>query len=246
MVVPQDRAVAAVEHLPENQDSCVSIIIPVFNEAANLQQNLQRLFELLQADPQVEVIVCDGGSKDSTTTIARQFPCKVINSAPGRARQMNTASRVASGTWLVFLHADSQLPANWKQSVINAGDWGFFPLKLSGQRWPFRIIEYAICLRSSLSKVATGDQGLFFRRAFFDQLKAFSEIPLMEDIAISKKARRLAKPSIADQVIITSSRRWEQQGIIRTLLLMWALRFAYWLGVSPERLQRFYYPRQTL
>lgn len=216
--------------------------MPTFNEATHLHDTLTSLFASIDRAT-VEVIIADGSSSDQTLEVARQFPCQIVSCKTGRALQMNQGSQQAKGDWLVFLHADSRLPNDWQANVLKTLQWGFFPVRLSGQRWPLRVIEKAMSLRSSITGIGTGDQSLFFRRSFFRQVGGFTEIPIMEDIAICKQACQLAKPSIAKSAIITSSRRWEEKGIIKTVLLMWWLRFAYWLGTSPERLHRIYYPQ---
>ena len=220
----------------------ISVIIPVLNEACHLKKNLQRLFTSFEGLTSVEVIICDGGSIDHSVQIARQFSCQVTISSPGRAYQMNAASKLSVGDWLLFLHADTILPVNWTNYFNNHYHWGFFPVQLSGRDCFFYIIEKAINLRSRLSSIGTGDQALFFKRSFFTTLQGFPLIPIMEDIAICKKARQKHKPNIAAGLVITSSRRWEQNGITKTILLMWGLRLAYWLGVDPIRLHQIYYP----
>ena len=220
----------------------ISVIIPVFNEACHLKQNLQRLFASLEGLPSVEVIICDGGSTDHSVQIARQFPCHVATSPVGRAHQVNVASKLAMGDWLLFLHADTALPAHWTNQLNSNLQWGFFPVQLSGQHWFFRVIEKAINIRSRLSSIATGDQTLFFKRTLFTSLQGFPLIPIMEDIAICKKARQAHKPYLATDPVVTSSRRWEKNGIVKTIVLMWRLRLSYWLGVDPTRLHQLYYP----
>lgn len=227
--------------MTEHKGISISIIIPTFNEAEYLESTLRHLFKSTDLF-QTEIFISDGGSNDTGLNIAANFPCVVIKGNSGRAMQMNRAASQANGEWLLFLHADSQLPGNWQKSVLQSRQWGFFPVKLSGKHRLLRIIERAMCLRSSITRVATGDQAIYFRRDFFNKINGFEEIPIMEDIAICKKARRISNPDVAREAIITSSRRWEQNGIIKTVLLMWCLRLAYWFGTRPERLHRIYYP----
>jgi len=227
--------------LTDSDSIAFSIIIPTLNEAETLQHTLTYLFTDLDKSD-TEIIISDGGSTDGSLEIASDFPCRLISGKPGRARQMHRASSQAKGDWLLFLHADSVLPADWQKLVQGTKHWGFFSVRLSGKHWLLRIIETAMAWRSRLTRVGTGDQGLFFQRDFYQQIGGFSDIPIMEDIAISKQARRFAKPTISRSDIVTSSRRWEQNGICRTVLQMWGLRLAYWLGANPERLHRIYYP----
>ncbi|MFA9420761.1 MAG: TIGR04283 family arsenosugar biosynthesis glycosyltransferase [Gammaproteobacteria bacterium] len=231
--------------MPESSRISASIIIPVFNESSELDSTLEQLSQSLQGSSDIEVIISDGGSTDNSPEIAKHYPCRVINTSTGRANQMNAASAHARGNWLVFLHADSQLPDNWQAQLRLSNQWGFFPVKLSGEHWPLSIVESLINLRSRVSKVATGDQGLYFRRSFFQELGGYPDIPIMEDVAISKLARQKSTPSIGAHPVMTSSRRWQQNGIIKTVLLMWSLRLAYFLGINPVRLHRIYYPNQS-
>ena len=229
---------------PSTDSPLLSIVIPVLNEADCLERSLAELFSRPLFRSQCEVIVSDGGSEDDSLEIAALYPCDIVTGATGRALQMNAGASRARGRWLLFLHADSRLPRNFECLIEADADWGFFRLRLDGAHPAFRLIETAINLRTRLSRVAGGDQGLFFRREFFDSLDGFAHIPLMEDIAICKQARRRAAPLIVDAPIITSSRRWQQRGIARTVLMMWGLRFAYWLGIDPWRLHRYYYPER--
>ncbi len=229
-------------HLPEHP--LLSIVIPVLNEADCLGRTLDGIYAHPWLREHAEILVSDGGSDDGSLEIAARYPCRILRGAAGRAQQMNTASEKARAERLLFLHADSRLPANLGAAVGNDAEWGFFRLRLSGDERAFRIIETAINLRTALTHIAGGDQGLFFSRRFFASLGGFPPIPLMEDIAICKLARRRAPPRIVDARITSSSRRWQRQGIIRTVLLMWCLRFAYWLGADPRRLHRIYYPQR--
>jgi rSAM/selenodomain-associated transferase 2 len=237
-----DRVAVVVEHLPEPPAISASIIMPVYNESCEIAVTLDKLSRSLRENSNIEIIISDGGSDDHCLDIAKQYPCRIINAGRGRANQMNVASLQARGDWLVFLHADSQLPNDWQDQLLQSGQWGFFPVKLTGENWLLHIVESLINLRSRISKVATGDQGLYFRKSFFHELGGYPEIPLMEDVAISKLARRKSTASIGANPILTSSRRWQQNGIIKTILLMWSLRLAYFLGINPNRLHRLYYP----
>ena len=222
----------------------ISIIIPVLNEAENLAECLDNLFANSWVHEDAEVIVCDGGSSDGTARIAEAYPCSLLNSSRGRAEQMNRGAADARGKYLLFLHADCRLPDSFGSESWLTGAWGFFRLRLDGNAWIYRIIEWAINCRTGLTRVAGGDQGLYFEREFFNRIQGFPAIPLMEDVAICKQARKLAQPQILQPRLLSSSRRWQQNGVIKTILLMWLLRLAYWFGVSPQRLHRIYYPQQ--
>lgn len=219
----------------------LSIIVPVYNEADQLEKLIRRL--RLFGDGLVkDVIVVDGGSTDGTPEkLAQEF--FVIKSNKGRANQMNAGAKVASGTWLLFLHADTELTSGHISTAISEGalyKWGRFDVKLSGKKWTYRIIEWFINKRSRLTSVATGDQCIFVRRSVFEDVGGFDDMPLMEDVAISKKLRKLSKPACIEKTVTTSSRRWDEKGTIKTVWLMWKLRFYYWCGVRPDRLAKMY------
>jgi rSAM/selenodomain-associated transferase 2 len=249
MAVPLDRVAVVAGLLPDSSDidsdisPKVSIIIPTLNESELLDASLTRLFSIPAVRQHCEVIICDGGSQDDSVKIALTHNCRLVHSPSGRALQMNCGGKTARGNTLLFLHADSQLPENFHREIDSGTEWGFFRLRLSGQAFIYRVIETCINLRTQYSKVAGGDQGLYFQRDFFQTIGGFPQIPLMEDIAISKQARRLHAPKIVKQPLITSSRRWQEKGVLRTLLLMWSLRLAFWLGVNPRHLHRIYYQR---
>lgn len=224
------------------QDIKLSVIIPVLNEESMIASSLGRL--PLSGDREIEVIVVDGGSSDHTVEIAQSMCDQVLVKTHGRALQMNHGARQARGDLLLFLHADSLLPSNFfeilKQSMEQDCIWGRFDIRLSGEHPLFRIIEFCINVRSRVSGVATGDQGIFVKRSVFEKIGGFPKIEIMEDIALSKKLKRLAWPICVREQIVTSSRRWEQKGILRTVLLMWALRLFYFLGAKPAVLARWY------
>ena len=223
----------------------LSVVLPVLNEQAGIAEVLSQLRTLLRELD--EVIVVDGGSEDDTVEIASAH-ARVITSSPGRAAQMNAGAAIATGDVLLFLHADTVLPENAISLIETAIDdehgWGRFDVRLSGSHWAFRFIERMMNLRSCLTSVATGDQAIFVTRASFDAVSGFDAMPLMEDVAISKKLRRRSPAICIDTPLITSSRRWEQHGIFRTVLLMWWLRWLYSIGVSPTVLADKYYPNR--
>lgn len=217
--------------------------MPALNEGEGIEKLLRQV-QSLRAQGQ-EVIVVDGGSGDDTRARAECLADHVLDAGPGRARQMNAGTAVASGRVLWFVHADSEIPAAGGHAVLDAVEhghvWGRFDVRLSGGHWMFRIIEGAMNLRSRLTGIATGDQGIFVTRALFDKVGGYPEIALMEDIALSRRLKRHGRPACLEGPMVTSSRRWETQGIWRTVFLMWRLRLAYWLGRSPEELARRYH-----
>jgi rSAM/selenodomain-associated transferase 2 len=231
---------------PKTSDDAVrlSIIIPVLNEADHLDEGLARLFSLSWVVDNCEVIICDGGSQDNSLEIARRYSCRIEHSAASRAIQMNQGAAVAQGRHLLFLHADSILPADLDRLFPGDARWGHFRLRLDNEAFVYRVIELAVNLRSRVTRVAGGDQGLYFARDFFQSLGAFPSIPLMEDVAICKLARREAGPEIIESPMHSSSRRWQNNGVLKTIVLMWSLRLAYCCGVDPVRLHRIYYPQR--
>jgi len=221
----------------------LSIIIPTLNEGAVIRSALTALACLRSAGH--EIIVADGGSNDETVKLAYPLADNVISSETGRARQMNAGAKAAHGDVLVFLHADTLLPLNADSVIINglirSGKvWGRFDVRLAGRRSLLRIIEAMMNWRSRLSGIATGDQCLFIRRNVFEDTGGYPEIALMEDIAITGLLKQHGRPLCIKQRVVTSSRRWEQHGILRTILLMWRLRLAYFLGADPKRLAQVY------
>lgn len=221
----------------------LSIVMPVLDEAAGIGAALARLQPLRGRG--CEVIVVDGGSRDATVDLARPACDRVAVSPPGRAAQMNAGACVARGDALVFLHADTQLPDDADRLVLAAlGSighvWGRFDVRITGRPVMLRVIAAMMNLRSRFTGVATGDQAIFCRRSAFDAVGGFPSQPLMEDVEISKRLRRLGPPACLRERVTTSGRRWEKHGVTRTVLLMWRLRLAYFLGVDPARLVRSY------
>ena len=227
----------------------IAFVIPTLNEAATIAAVLQPLQSARQAGH--VVVVADGGSEDGTQTLAAPYADQVVVCAAGRALQMNQGAQAAGSVdLLLFLHADTQLPERAVALVCRAMtdtavSWGWFDARLGSDDWRLRIIARAMSLRARLTRVCTGDQALFVRRWQFDALGGFPELRLMEDVAFSKALRKCGQSAVIRQPVTTSSRRWEQQGVLRTVWLMWKLRLLYFLGVSPERLERLYYPEPS-
>ncbi len=222
----------------------LSFVIPVLNEAERIAPLLA---QLARDFPSAQRIVVDGGSRDGTVAAAMSGCTQLLLGEPGRSAQMNLGGRVASGDYLLFLHADSRprfTAAELERELSAAPVWGFFPLRLDGGRAVFRLIERAITLRSRASGIGTGDQLLFLQRDLFHDCGGFAAIPLMEDVELCRRLRRQCRPRVPELAVETSSRRWEERGVLRTVFQMWGLRLAYALGVAPARLWRIYYGRR--
>lgn len=221
----------------------LSIIIPVFNEASLIQTRVNELRTVV--GHHAEIIVVDGGSNDDSLSLARDCADQVMASSKGRAAQMNAGAAIAQGRCLLFLHIDTELPKTTIQRLasVNEGDWGFFCLRLSGKHWAFRIIERFINMRSGLTSVATGDQCIFMGKQLFNDSGGYRLIPLMEDVEITKRLRKIKKPLVIHDKVLTSSRRWEEHGICKTVILMWRLRWAFFRGDDPHTFVERYYPK---
>ena len=229
--------------MSQRPDRQISIIIPVLNEAERLGDSLQSLQALRGRGH--EIIVVDGGSVDGTIDQIEGRADRVLETSAGRSVQMNAGARVASGEVLWFLHADSLVPPDADRRLLDAlsdreRSWGRFDVAFSGRGAPFRMIATMMNIRSRLTGIATGDQGIFVTRRAFLEVGGFPSIALMEDIAISRALKRIGRPLCLRQTLVTSSRRWEQVGVLRTIVLMWSLRLAYALGIDPARLARLY------
>lgn len=220
----------------------LSIVMPVLNEAGHLAATLAALAPLQQRG--VEVIVVDGGSEDDTVDEARRHATTVCVSPRGRARQMNAGAALARGDVLLFLHADTRLPPDADRLVVQAiardAVWGRFDVTIQGRSPLLRMVATLMNIRSRWTGIATGDQAIFARREVFQRLGGFADQPLMEDIELSRRLCRLARPACLRAKVTTSGRRWDTRGVWSTIFLMWRLRWRYWRGEPAERLAEQY------
>lgn len=218
------------------------IIVPVLNESAALSQQLGE-FDVLRAMG-AQVLLVDGGSTDLTVKLARDAGFDVLESAPGRARQMNAGARAATSDLLLFLHVDTHLPPGALHQIENhlnsKRGWGRFDVSISGNSSWLKVISFCMNWRSRLTGIATGDQTFFMTREMFERVDGFPEQPLMEDIEMSKRLKRFSPPVCLSDRVVTSGRRWDQKGVWKTILLMWRLRWSYWRGVPASELARLY------
>lgn len=220
----------------------VGVIVPVLNEAASIDICLH---ELLNKQTQFsEIIIVDGGSSDGTLEVlarhANDDRVTLVRTGKGRARQMNAAAACSGADILLFLHADTRLPDNAVAAIIAAiasgAEWGRFNVRLDDQRFSFRVIEILMNLRSCITGICTGDQAMFMRRDVFSLLQGYADIPLMEDIELSSRLNWFGGPACIKHQVLVSARRWQQQGILRTVLQMWWLRLLFWSGRSAEKI----------
>ena len=219
----------------------ISVILPALNEEMTIGASLQALLELAPD----EIIVVDGGSTDRTQQICTRLRVKVIPSNRGRARQMNMGASQASGDVLLFLHADTKLPASALSDITAAlrdpnCPGGRFDVEIDGSHWMLKLVAVLINQRSRLTRVATGDQAIFVRRSVFQHIGGFQDVPLMEDIAFCRALKHIGPIACLRSRVITSGRRWESDGVWRTIFTMWMLKLCYLAGVSPQRLKKYY------
>lgn len=216
----------------------LSVIVPVLNDAAALRRLID---DLKGSGP--EIVVIDGGSDDDCMQVADSAD-QALLAARGRGTQMDAGVAVANGEWLWFLHADTRLPDNVVANLVEGLDrpgWGFFAVRLDGASTAYRVIERAMSWRSAATGIATGDQGIFVHRELLAAVGGVPRQPLLEDVELCRRLRRLAKPRrLADRLTV-SARRWERDGVVRTVLVMWWLRLRYFLGADAEALAREYY-----
>ena len=234
----EDASPTASDSLP------LSIIIPVLNEAEEIYPCLRRLQALRKQG--VQVIVVDGGSENDTIAVATPLADKVMSSEKGRARQMNAGAAGADRDWVLFLHADTRLPVNLPDIMLvwsfSPAVWGYFAIKVREAPPLLRVVQWFMNRRSFLTGIGTGDQCQFVQREVFEQIGGFADIPLMEDIELSKRLKKKSRPLFVNAKAETSGRKWQRDGIWPTIFLMWRLRLAYFFGASPTVLAQRYYP----
>ncbi|HWX84410.1 MAG TPA: TIGR04283 family arsenosugar biosynthesis glycosyltransferase [Xanthobacteraceae bacterium] len=228
----------------------LTIVLPVLNEAAIIVATLEALAPLRAHG--AEIIVADGGSRDGTARLAEPLATRVIavrRGRGGRGAAMNAGAALGTGDTLLFLHADTVLPDTADRLIAAALDrraWGRFDLRIAGHHPFLAVVARMINLRSRLTGIATGDQAIFVTRAAFEKVGGFPDLPLMEDIALSRRLKGLCRPVCITTPVVTSGRRWERNGVLRTILLMWRLRLSYYLGVEPALLAELYSPLPAL
>ncbi len=223
------------------QGKFVSVVMPTLNEAGTITQTLTQVRQAGEC----QTIVVDGGSGDGTLEIARLYADVVLSAPCGRARQMNAGARAAAGDVLLFLHADTVLPLGFPallaQALADPGVvGGRFDVRLDAAGWPFRVIETLMNLRSRLTRISTGDQAIFVRRQTFLAVGGYPEVELMEDLEFSRKLKRVGHVACLRAQVMTSARRWQRDGVMKTIVLMWTLRLGHFLGIRPEHLKAFY------
>ena len=228
-----------------------SVVVPVLDDA----EALRLLLRDLREDQSLQLVVVDGGSHDHSLAVARAKADVALSALPSRGGQLRRGIECAGGEWLWLLHADSRVPAatlagfaalrkGWQAifgRLPERSGWGWFRVRLDGGEWPLRVIEWAMARRAACTGIATGDQGVFVHRRLLAAAGGVPAQPLMEDVELSKRLRRLARPRPVALPIGSSARRWQRQGVVRTVGSMWWLRLRYFAGADPERLRQRYY-----
>lgn len=219
----------------------ISIIIPTLNESKNIQATL----DSTQASSNVEVIVVDGGSEDNTVDIVECLSVKVMHGYKNRARQMNAGAKNATGDILLFLHADTVLPADFDAMIRTAlqqpsSVGGAFALRINAADIGLRLVEWGVKWRSKLFKMPYGDQAIFITKESFESIGGFPELAIMEDFELIRNLKSLGKITFIPVPVITSPRRWLKKGILQTTFINQIVIIAYFIGVSPERIRRWY------
>lgn len=219
----------------------VSVVIPTLNEA----DTIERTLACVRQAGECEIIIVDGGSDDGTLEIVRKSADRVLSAQRGRACQMNAGAQVATGETILFLHADTLPPAGFPHLIEQALTdpdvvGGRFDVDLDAPGWPFRMIGALMNIRSRLTHIATGDQGIFVRRETFESIGGYPELDIMEDLELSRQLKRAGKVACLRNRVRTSARRWQKHGVTKTILIMWGLRLCHFFGIRPASLKAFY------
>jgi rSAM/selenodomain-associated transferase 2 len=220
----------------------LSVIVPTLNEERAIASTLGAI---MRGASGAEIIVADGGSADATRAIASALDVRVVDAPPGRARQMNAGARQAGGDVLAFVHADTAVPLSFAADIATALSdlavvGGRFDLALDSAALAYRLIGRLISIRSRISRTATGDQAIFARRQTFERIGGFPDIELCEDLDFARKLKRAGRVACLRSRVTTSARRWQRDGLVRTVLRMWLIRVLYLCGVAPAHLKRIY------
>lgn len=220
----------------------LSVVIPVLNDVAAAE----RLLGQIEPDPQVEVLIVDGGCDASLDRVADSRPgTRVLRTSAGRARQMNAGAREAAGEWLLFLHADSALPPGWRGAIAGlppGAIGGWFEFALDDSAWQARAIERLVRWRVRVLRLPYGDQGLFVRRAAFNDMAGFADLPLLEDVEFVRRLVGAGPVAEVPLPLRTSARRWRRDGWFRRSARNSLIVGLYLAGCSPARLARWYDP----
>ena len=227
--------------MPKTPNLKISIIIPVLNEA----NTIAPVISTARNAENIEIIVADGGSSDGTVEIAQSLGVRVLSTAARRATQMNAGAIAATGDILLFLHADTHLPRGYDSAARQAlakpsSVGGAFELKIDARRLCLRLVEIGVNWRSHFFQMPYGDQAIFLLSATFDKIGGFPDLPLMEDFEFVRRLKKQGRIEIVPQPVLTSARRWQQVGVLKTTIINQIVIIAYFLGVSPDRLGEWY------
>jgi rSAM/selenodomain-associated transferase 2 len=224
---------------PPHVTSSISVVIPALDEECRLPAAIRSVRDA------AEVLVVDGGSRDSTRAVAAAEGARVLESLPGRGRQIDLGARAVAGDWLVFLHADTRLEAGWAEALRALPAevvGGAFRLAIDGRGAGFRVVEAGVRARVSVLRLPYGDQALFVRRETYQRIGGMPHLPLMEDVAFVTRLRQAGRLAFPAVHAVTSARRWEEHGLLGATLRNWWLLLLYGMGQPPERLARRYRP----